>query len=384
MSKIFTVILAISILLAGGSSLLAANTPTYSADQVDQMAAPIALYPDALVLQTLMAATFPNEVAEADQWRQANLDIDSETLDEALSRATWDPSVISLCKFPDLLHKMATNSQWTADLGNAFGGGQKVQVLESVQKLRKTAYDGGHLQTTSQQTVEVQEEAIQIRPSDPSIVYVPAYDPAIVYAPLWTSYPKHYYSPLWTVGSGVGFTYGFYWGWWVPISYNFFFGDCDWHHHTVYVNNTIIINNYIYRNAYRHHRYQYKGAGRHVWVRPSRDSNQHKAYKNAPYKGKNHGSIHGIRNIHSSAFHSRKGDRAEVSHQQPRSNAPIKKHGISNLFKSPHKKPLSAQQQGKTPKPAKKAKAVKKTAKVAKTTTQNKQTQSNQHKKNKK
>ncbi len=293
-------------LLTSGLSVRAQSS-LYTRDQIDQMVAPIALYPDALMSQVLMAATYPDQVTEADQWVQANPDLTGQQLDDALATATWDPSIIALCKFPTVLDRMANNLKWTSDLGNAFLN-QKADVMDAVQTLRQAAYRDGHLRTTPQQRVIVQDRDIVIQPYTPDVIYVPAYQPAVVYGSAW-SYPTYYYPAVWEPAPGASFVNGFFWGLGFTVS-NVLFGGCDWYHHDVWVNNNVIVNNVIYRNTpyYRHGYWRHGGRyGHHRWVRHADRAAYVRGYHRAPYGGRSHGRVRGIHGVPGRSHISRTG-----------------------------------------------------------------------------
>ncbi|MBN1417581.1 MAG: DUF3300 domain-containing protein [Planctomycetes bacterium] len=167
----------------------------FSDAQLEQMAAPIALYPDALLMQVLMAATYPVEVVQANRWLRANPGLTARALDEALRYWDWDPSVKSLCAFPDLLRRMDENLDWTVDLGDAFLG-QQAALLDAVQRLRNAAYAAGSLRTFPEQRVIIGDDRIVvIEPAEPEVIYVPVYYPVAVYGPAWR-FPRWYYPPL--------------------------------------------------------------------------------------------------------------------------------------------------------------------------------------------
>ncbi len=153
-----------------------------SPERLDQLLAPIALYPDPLITQILMAATYPLEVVEADRWMQDpdNAVLKGQQLATELAPQTWDPSVKSLVPFPEILHMMDDNLDWTEALGEAFLANQAA-VMDAVQRLRQRAEAAGKLHSTPQQTVTTEGPAILIEPPSPEIVYVPVYDP-------WDSY----------------------------------------------------------------------------------------------------------------------------------------------------------------------------------------------------
>ncbi len=289
--KLLTALLVAAAVMAGGLPPRAQTAVAYSQAQIEQMVAPVALYPDALLSQVLMAATFPDQVSEADDWLKANTGISEAELDDALATASWDPSVISLCKFPTLLDRMGMDMQWTTDLGYAFLG-QRDQVFGAVQTLRREAYQAGYLRSTPQQTVVVEPAFIEIRPYNPSIVYVPVYNPAVVYGSAW-GYPTYYYRSAWAPSPGVVLVNGFAWGVGFYVAH-VLFGGCDWGRHDVYVNKTVIVNNRIFRNTDYYRQRDRHGNGRHQWVRPSPRNLPNEGYRGAPYGGREHGTIRGI------------------------------------------------------------------------------------------
>ena len=192
----------------------APETPAYSQGQLEQMLAPIALYPDELLTQVLTAATYPLEIVTADRWvkQPANAALKGDALMTALNAQSWDPSVKSLVPFPSVLDMMNTQLDWTQSLGNAFLA-QQADVLAAVQSLRARAMATGKLATNAQQVVTQQPitpavagqptQAIIIEPAQPSVVYVPVYNPTVVYGSWpYPSYPPVYYPP--PVGYAVG------------------------------------------------------------------------------------------------------------------------------------------------------------------------------------
>jgi len=208
--------------LASPESAMAASDeaaqPAFSQEQIEQMVAPIALYPDALLVQVLMSSTYPLEVVQASRWAKKNPDLKGEALDAALVDEPWDPSVKTMVLFPTVLQRMNDNLDWTQDLGDAFLA-QEQDVMDAVQRLRREAQQTGALQDTEQQKVIVEKETIIVQPADPQTVYVPTYDPAQVYgtpAPSTVYYPTVYQQPVYTstsssdqwVGFGVGLLVG--------------------------------------------------------------------------------------------------------------------------------------------------------------------------------
>jgi uncharacterized membrane protein YgcG len=204
----------------------------WSPDELDQLVAPIALYPDALVAQIVAAASYATEVGEADQWIQQHSDLQGAELAKAADSQSWDPSVKALTQFPAVLAMMDKNLSWTSALGDAYVS-QPQNVLDAVQQMRRRAQQAGNLTSTPQEAVTTEGQAIAIQPADPDVVYVPEYDPWTVYGeplafyPDWDWYPGAFYGPgiAFGVGIGIGAFGGFGWGWhhW----------GADWHGHEV-------------------------------------------------------------------------------------------------------------------------------------------------------
>ena len=226
-------------------------------EQLQQLAAPIALYPDALVAQILAAATYPDQIVEADRWMQQHPDLKGEQLGQEVDKQPWDPSVKALAEFPSVLANMDKNLSWTSSLGDAYVN-QQQDVMNAVQVMRDRAEKAGNLKSTSQEKVSKQGQTIVIEPADPEVVYVPEYDPWLVYGeplaiwPNWYWYPGLYLTGpglAWGFGFGVGFFGGFGWGWhhW----------GSDWHHHDIlfdhhgYVSHSRVFVNRNHFNAAR-------------------------------------------------------------------------------------------------------------------------------------
>jgi hypothetical protein len=202
-------------------------------EQLQQLVAPIALYPDSLVAQILAASTFPEQIVDGDRWLQSHPDLKGEALAQAVDQLPWDPSVKALVAFPSVLGNMDKNLSWTSSLGDAYYN-QEQDVMDAVQVMRRRAQEAGQLNSTPQQTVTTEGSDIQIEPVSPEIVYVPAYDPWIMYGgpiaawPGWYPYPGIWYDgPVIFFGAGFGIGYygGYGWGWhhW----------GSDWHHRVV-------------------------------------------------------------------------------------------------------------------------------------------------------
>lgn len=201
------------------------NRPAFTQPELDQMLAPIALYPDTLLSQILMASTYPLEVVEAARWSQANPKLKGE---QAVAQQVWDPSVKSLVGFPQVLMTMDEKLPWMERLGEAFLA-QQPQVMESVQQLRQKASAAGHLTSNEQIRVDQQGQSIAIQPANPQVVYVPYYNPMMMYGPWWWSaYPPVYWGPWPGYVYGPGFGMGFGWGLGIGIGPGFFFGGFNW------------------------------------------------------------------------------------------------------------------------------------------------------------
>jgi hypothetical protein len=192
-----------------------------SPDQLDTLVAPVALYPDALLSEVLVAATYPLEVAEAPQWLQQNRNLQGQQLMDAARQQNWDPSIQALVAFPDVINRLSSNIRWTTDLGNAFLA-QQADVMNAVQRMRARARAAGKLNSNDQETVTTETQgdrnAIEIQPANPDVVYVPQYNPEYVWGPPdYGYYPPMYYPDY---GFGYGFGPGIYIGG--------FFGGLGW------------------------------------------------------------------------------------------------------------------------------------------------------------
>jgi hypothetical protein len=191
---------------------------TFSQQDLDELLAPVALYPDALLAQVLMASTYPIEVVEAARWQKANAALKDKALEDALQKQTWDPSVKALTAVPQVLAMMNEKLDWTTKLGDAFLA-QQEEMLKTTQALRKKADEAGNLKTSKEMTVKKEAEnnvqIIKIEQPNPETVYVPTYNPATVYGTWWYSYPPpyYYYPPGYAYGgAGLAFASGVFWG----------------------------------------------------------------------------------------------------------------------------------------------------------------------------
>ena len=255
-----------------------------TADQLYQLVAPIALFPDNLLAQVLAASTYPNEVSEAYTWVQQNSNLKGQQLMEAANNQSWDPSVKGLTQFPDVLKQMATNLSWTSALGDAYYNYPE-SVMNAVQVMRQRAQQSGNLKTNQQQTVTVENQppgqtpppapqgseaatqqqtvivqsppqTIVIQPTQPTVVYVPTYNPTVVYGAPVAPYPGYSTGDMIAtslISFGVGVAVGAAisgggccgWGWnsW----------GCGWHNNTVVYNRNVYVSNsntFVNRNNY--------------------------------------------------------------------------------------------------------------------------------------
>ena len=226
------------------------EAPKIPNEKLDSLVAPIALYPDPLLAQTLAASTYPLEVIQLQQWLANNKHLKGQALADAVEKQPWDPSVQATAAFPEVVKLLGDNVAWSMDLGNAFLA-QQADVMDSVQRMRAKAQGKGTLETSAQQTVETEtvdggEQVIVIEPADPEMVYVPSYDPTVVYGDIGYAYPAIYYPPAGyyaaraALAFGVGVALGAAWsgGW----GYN-----CGWAHGDININN----NNKYVKNSNR-------------------------------------------------------------------------------------------------------------------------------------
>lgn len=236
------------ILPPGAWTQQAGQASAFKQEELDQILAPIALYPDSLVAQILMASTYPLEVVQADRFAKQNKNLKGDALTKALEAQNWDPSVKSLVNFPRVLTMMSEKLEWTQKLGDAFLAQQKA-VMDTIQSLRAKAQAAGNLKTTKEQTVIVEQKIIKIEPASPQVVYVPVYNPTVVYGPWWyPAYPPYYYYPPGYVATSSAFWFAAGVG--LGVAWGYAWGNTNWNGGSVYVNNSqnININNNINRN----------------------------------------------------------------------------------------------------------------------------------------
>jgi hypothetical protein len=281
--KVFLTLLATaSLILANGQRAEAQAQPSpapaaapaqsqqlLSTAQLDQLLAPVALYPDALLADIMMASTYPLEVVQADRWAKDHQSLKGDALGTALQAQSWDKSVKSLVITPDVLTMMSTKLDWTQKLGDAVLA-QQTDVMDSVQRLRAKAQANNKLQTTKQQKVTVNsvpaannttKQVIAIEPAEPNTVYVPYYDPGVVYGAWpYAAYPPYYWGyPGWIPGSaiaaGIAWGAGIAFGAWAINNWG---GGFNWGNNNININRNTNVNidrgnnNFVHRPEHRH------------------------------------------------------------------------------------------------------------------------------------
>ncbi len=186
-------------------------------EQLDSLVAPIALYPDPLLAQVLVASTYPLELIQLEQWMDKNPGLEGEALAAEVAKQPWDPSVQSMAAVPEVVTRLADDIQWTAELGNAFLA-QQEDVMDAVQRMRQKAKTNGALESNEQQKVETkvveEKTVIVVEAADPEVIYVPSYSPTVVYGPppVYYPYPPIYYPPYPPGAAFVSFSFGVMWG----------------------------------------------------------------------------------------------------------------------------------------------------------------------------
>jgi hypothetical protein len=228
----------------------AANAPVVKQEELDQLLAPIALYPDSLIAQILMASTYPLDVVNAARFAKQNANLKGDALTKALEAQSWDPSVKSLVNFPQVLTMMNEKLDWTQKLGDAFLAGEK-PVMDTIQSLRAKAQAAGNLKTTQEQKVIVQDKIIVIEPASPQVVYVPAYNPTVVYGTWpYPAYPPYYYYPPGYVAARSAFWFGSAVA--LGAAWGYAWGSPNWNNGHVHYNynQNVNINTNINRNVY--------------------------------------------------------------------------------------------------------------------------------------
>jgi hypothetical protein len=255
--KSLAMILAVFVMCCAlGTQASAQSAPYFAPPQLDHMVSRIALYPDPLLAQTLAAATFPDQIQDASYWADDHQNVTGNELADAIQgdQLPWDPSVQALLPFPSVLHMMASDMNWTTDLGNAFLG-QQQEVMFAVQRMRQRARDYGYLRT-GPQIIVGGGPYITIMPARVDYVVVPTYDPVVVYERPRVGF---------FIGGAIGFRFGVVlgasyrpWGW----GYN----RIAWDRRVVFINNAPWQRTWVNRHEY-HHPYTVRFYPEHHFVR---------------------------------------------------------------------------------------------------------------------
>jgi hypothetical protein len=231
----FALLLAVLMVCSNGARAQDQGPPAFKPEEIEALVAPIALYPDSVLSQVLMASTYPLEIVYAARWVKANPKVKGDDAVKAVQNQTWDVSVKSLVAFPQILEPMSDKLEWTQKLGDAFIAQEK-DVLAAVQRLRARAEQSGNLKTTEQQKVIVEpapaggttQTIVRIEPANPEVIYVPAYNPTVVYG-AWSypAYPPYYWPPSPAYYPGAALATGFAWGIGLAAA-GAIFGNCNW------------------------------------------------------------------------------------------------------------------------------------------------------------
>ncbi len=284
--------------LAGQSDAQSSASPVKpSPKELQQLVAPIALYPDALVAQILAASTYPTEIVEADRWMQRHSDLKGEKLAKEVDKQDWDPSAKALAQFPSVLENMDKNLSWTSSLGEAYAN-EPQDVTNGVQEMRQQARKAGHLNSNEQEQVSTQGNTIIIEPASPDVVYVPAYDPWLVYGEPIIAYPGWYPVPgiFWGgvglsfgIGLGIGYFGGFGWGWghW----------GYDWRGHgpmfnqNIYISHshTVFNHGHFEHGGFGHSGFDHRGSGHGNAFRGGSGYHAQSRGRSGAFGGFNHG-----------------------------------------------------------------------------------------------
>ena len=262
------------------SSVAYAQSDLPTSDQLDQLLAPVALYPDALVAQICAASTDPQQILDADAWLKQNANLSGQARTDAAQQGGFDPAFLALINFPQVLDMMAQHIDDYATIGRAFSANQST-VMDSIQRLRQQAYAAGNLESNQYQTVDVQNQdgtqAVTIVPANPQVVYVPVYSPQVVYAA--PSPDTVVATTLLTFGAGIvlgawiaGNSQPWGWGGW----------GWNWHHHTVIVHNNYWVVNNRYRPARPYYHYRPPVYGRPIYARPPNNWHDRPYYRPPP------------------------------------------------------------------------------------------------------
>jgi uncharacterized membrane protein YgcG len=291
---------------ANSASPSAPQAVPQTTDQLRQLVAPIALYPDPLIAQILAAATYPAQVLQANEWLQQRQGLTGGALAKEVDQQSWDPSVKALTQFPVILGNMSQNLAWTAELGDAYVN-QRQDLTQTIQNLRQLAKDAGNLKSTPQENVTTEGDTIYVEPVSTDEVYIPQYDPWAVYGNLlpafagWAPYPG-----LYLYGAGIGFGLGFGIGGFGGYGWGWHHWGYDWHHgavaynHHTFVSHSRTIVNRSTAHSVPHSIHSTRFAGR---TAPHVSHSMHMATaRHFSAFGSSHAGAHAF--FHSGGFHS--------------------------------------------------------------------------------
>ena len=268
-----------------------------STEQLQQIVAPIALYPDALIAQILAAATYPEQVVEAGKWIEQHKGLQGDQLAQEVDKQSWDPSVKALTQFPAVLANMNQNLAWTSELGDVHVN-QPQELTQAIQTMRERAKQAGNLNTTTQEKVSTKGKTLVIEPAETDVVYVPQYDPWLVYGAPLAVFPGWYpYPGLFLDGPGIGFGLGFGVGYFGGFGWGWHHWGYDWHHEgrVVYNHNTYISNS---RTIVNRNNFGNRGNFNHAGNFHGRNFDGHQGFSHSPaathsgaFGGFNHGGV---------------------------------------------------------------------------------------------
>jgi uncharacterized membrane protein YgcG len=275
-----------------------------SPQQLQQLVAPIALYPDPLVAQILNASTYPTQIVEAERWLQSNPGLSGQALAQAVDGQPWDPSVKALMAYPSVLENMDKNLSWTSSLGDAYYN-QPQDVMAAVQVMRQRAEQAGNLRTTPQEVVSGPPGQIVIQPASPSVVYVPIYDPWYAYGPPIAVWPGFVYTTWWVPRPFFGFSIGFPLGFWGGYAWGWHAWAFNWGAHAVWFHGAPYVSRspaFFDRRGFYAGRPGFRGPAPGFRGGPVGRPGPAPAFHAAPNVGRGFGSPAGQRGVHSGAF----------------------------------------------------------------------------------
>lgn len=322
---VFNALLTLA-LLGGGQMVAYAEQSDFTAAELDQMLAPIALYPDTVLSHILIASTYPLEIVQADRWARENPGLEGEAAVAAVEDQDWEPSVKALVAFPQVLQRMSEDLAWTQRLGDAFLD-DEAQVMDSIQNLRNKAYASGSLDKLEHVRVQRDKEVIIIEPAVERVVYVPVYDTRVVYGNWWWSdYPPVY----WHYPGHVTFVGGFYWGPRIYVGPSFYFSSFHWHRHQV-----------VYLDRYRHRQYFHTGrsianySGAQHW----RHNPSHR--RGVAYHSERTRQHYGSNRQSYTAIHQQRGTQPQLRREQQLNNNIRRSHEQGNQARTDMQRPGS-------------------------------------------